>query len=196
MREPLMLTRTSPPVELPIGLGEIRAHLRLEDDGVEEEAAAMAAVRAATETCESSTRRALITQEWSLFRDRWPPDRAIVLPRPPLQAVVEVTLFDGADQATPWPADNYLVDTASTPGRLVLRNGRAVPAPGRAVQGISIRFTAGYGDHAAAVPEALRAGILRLATYLFEHRGDTATADPIIGSGAASLWRPFLVPLL
>lgn len=196
MRNALMLTRTIPPAALPVGLDEIRTQLRLEDDRIEEEAAAMAAVRGAVEMCESRTRRALITQEWTLFLDRWPRRRVVDLPRPPLQAVVEVVLFDQADQPTSWPADNYLVDKASTPGRLSLRGGRAAPSPGRSAQGISIRFMGGYGDDPASVPEAMRAGILRLATFLFEHRGDTSTGDPVTASGAAALWQPFIVPLL
>lgn len=196
MRNALMLRQTAAPAELPVGIEEVRAQLRLEQDRIEEEAIAMAAVRTAVETCESRTRRALITQEWSLFLDRWPRSRIVELPRPPLQSIVEVTLIDEADVASPWAADTYLVDTASTPGRLILRGGRTRPSPGRSAQGVSIRFTAGYGDYAATVPEAIRAGILRLATFLFEQRGDTPAGDPASDSGAAALWQPFVVPRL
>ncbi|MFQ5774189.1 MAG: hypothetical protein ACE5GS_06715 [Kiloniellaceae bacterium] len=216
MREPLRLALTTAPARLPVGLDEIKAQLRLEDDQTAEDAVAMGVVRTAVEACEDFTARALITQTWTLFRDRWPgargdawpreglsqgverrgAGRALSLPRPPLQAIVHVKTFDENDVEAVWPTANYFADTASEPGRLVARTGRTLPTPGRAANGIEVRFVAGYGGDAADVPEPLRQGVLRLAAYLFENRGDRAVETAVHGSGAAALWQPFKVQRL
>lgn len=216
MREPLKLILTTPPVRLPVELNELRAQLRLDDDQTLEDAVLVANLRAAAEACERFTRRALITQTWSLFRDAWPcdgddadlregwsegvlsgrPARALALPRPPLQSVVHVKTFAKDDTETVWPAGNYFVDAAGLPGRLVARSGQAFPAPGRAANGIEVRFVAGHGDTPGDVPEQLRQGILRLSVYLYEHRGDAASDAAVVASGTASLWRPLVVSRL
>ena len=213
MREPLRLTLTAAPARLPVELGEVRAQLRLDDDQTIEDALVAGIVRAAVEACECFTGRALITQTWTLVRDRWPggsddvpiseglvegPDiqpsvRALMLPRPPLRSVTHVKTFDENDAESTWPPANYLVDTASQPGRLVARTGRAFPTPGRAANGIEVLFVAGQGDAPGDVPMALRHGLLQLAAHMFEHRGDGASDTALNASGAAALWQPFVV---
>ena len=216
MREPLKLVLETPAQRLPLELNELRAALRLDDDQTLEDAVLLADLRAATAACERFTRRALITQTWSLYRDAWPLEddgaglregwsegalretgaRALALPRPPLQAVVHVKTFAEDDSETLWPAGNYFVDSAGLPGRLVARSGQVFPAPGRAANGIEVRFRAGHGDTPGEVPEPLRQGILRLAAHLFEHRGDAMTEAAAAASGAAALWQPFVVARL
>jgi uncharacterized phiE125 gp8 family phage protein len=195
MREPLRLTLTTPPARLPVELNELRAQLRLDDDQVLEDALLAANLRSAVQACESFTGRAVMTQTWTLFRDAWPA-HALTLPRPPLRSVVHVKTYSESDTESLWAAENYIVDTASLPGRLIARVGQVFPVPGRAANGIEVRFTAGHGDTPMEVPEQLRQGILRLATHLFENRGDIDLGDVIATSGAAALWRPFVVARL
>jgi len=215
MREPLKLLLTSAPVRLPVGLDEIRAHLRLDDGAVAEDAAVMGMVRAAVGACERFTGRALISQSWALFLDHWPaahddgplgegwsrgPDtvtavRTLNLPKPPLRSIAQIKTFDESDNAIVWPGANYFVDTASAPGRVAARTGQTFPQPGRATNGIEIDFVAGYGDDPGTVPEDLRQGILRLAAHMFEHRGD-GVAAAVRGAGAAALWQPYKVQSL
>lgn len=216
MREPLRLTLTTEPAELPVGLNEIKAQLRLDDDQILEDALVMGHLRAAVGACERVTGRALITQTWTLFRDRWPlapgdddlregvhegvehrgVARALELPKPRLQSVVHVKTFDEDDAETVWPTANYFADTASEPGRLVARTGQTFPAPGRAANGIEVRFVAGYGSGFADVPQPLRQGIVQLAAFLFENRGDAVSEAAILDSGAAGLWQPYTVARL
>ncbi len=157
MREPLRLTLVTPPTELPLTLGEVKAQLRLDEDQTAEDALLLGHLRAATGLCESFTGRALITQTWALLRDAWPgaagsgnlcenlreglhegverqgAARALPLPKAPLQSVVHVKTFDENDTETLWPAADYIVDTASEPGASSRERARLFPHP-RALQ--------------------------------------------------------------
>jgi len=201
MPEPLRLILTAPATAEPVTLAEAKAFLRvdLSDDDV----LIAGLITAAREACERFTRRALITQTWTLFRDEWPP-AAIEMPRPPLRSVVHVKTYDDADAATVWPASAYYVDTASEPGRLIARTGAALPVPTRAAAGIEVRFVAGYApdesgsptDPAGNVPASLIEGIKRLVVHLYESRGDCGIDEAAALSGAAPLWRPYQVARL
>ena len=213
MREPLRLTLTTAPVGPPVGLAEVKATLRLDDDQVLEDALVAGLIRSAAAACEAFTGRALITQTWTLHRDAWPGEsresplregwregssspptpRYLELPKPPLQSIVHVKTFDDADAETTWPAANYFADTASLPGRLVARVGQVFPAPTRAANGIELQFVAGYGSDPSDLPESLRQGILQMIAHLFENRGEAAPETALHASGAAALWRPYRI---
>lgn len=216
MAQPLRLVTTQPPAVEPLTLAEAKAHLRLEL--ADDDALVTALIQTAREACERYTGRALVERTLTLFLDAWPAAEAtlhegwregaliergrrwIALPRPPLRAVESVTLYDDADQGAAWPADGYFVDTASEPGRLVVRSGVALPGGTRAANGIEILYRAGYppddsgspSDPRAGIPQALRDGMKRLVAQLYEARGETAeqASGP---SGAEALWAPFRV---
>jgi uncharacterized phiE125 gp8 family phage protein len=54
---------------------------------------------------------------------------------------------------------------------------------------ISIQYTAGM----ATIPAAIKSGIMMLAAYLYDHRGDCDADGGIKKSGAAMLLRPYRV---
>jgi uncharacterized phiE125 gp8 family phage protein len=114
----------------------------------------------------------------------------IALPRPPLVAVTEVRAYDASDAATVIDPASYYVDTASRPGRLVLRAGTLWPASLRAVDALAIDFTAGFGDAAHTVPQALRQGLLAHVAQLYAQRGDGPATAP---AAALALYAPFRV---
>lgn len=213
MPEPLRLTLVVAPAVLPVSLNEAKAHLRIEDDQITDDALITGQIATAVEACERYTGRALISQTWTLHRDDWPTDwhsahgsdwtgiregaiselrsaaRWLEIPRPPLQQVIHVKTYDEEDGAIVLAASDYFVDTATEPGRIVLRSGAAVPAITRAANGLEIQFIAGYGDDPQDVPEQLRLGILQLIAGLNENRGDCPIGALIERSGAAGLWR-------
>jgi uncharacterized phiE125 gp8 family phage protein len=164
----------------PVTLDEAKAHLRVTDDA--EDAYIAGLIKTAREAVESFTGRTLIAQSWVLQIDAWPRDACwpwIDLPRPPLIAVTGVTVYDAAGAPTLWDPADYGVDKNAAPARLYRAPGAAWPEPGRPVAGIEIAFTAGYGDSGAAVPAALRQGLLLQLAHLFENR------EPAAFSGAA-----------
>jgi uncharacterized phiE125 gp8 family phage protein len=55
---------------------------------------------------------------------------------------------------------------------------------------VAVRFTAGLAPDWAALPEALRHGVLRLAAHQYRQReGDQQSALP--PAAVAALWRPW-----
>lgn len=167
----------APAVE-PVGLEEAAEHLRL--DSLEESAWLRRAIATARRHAEQFTGRALITQTLEAARDTWP-GRSFVLPRPPLQAVTWIKWWNEAGQEATFSPANYVVDTRPTPGRVVLKLGVAWPGDAlREANGFVVRYTAGYGEEGAAVPEEARSAILMLVGHLYENREATTAAGGVM----------------
>lgn len=112
----------------------------------------------------------------------------IELPRWPLQSLTSITFFDDEDNGTVVPAATYYVDTATRPGRAVLRYGEVWPTVVlRPAAGIVAEFVAGYGDAAADVPEPLKEAVRLMVAFLFEHRGACDAPSAYTKSGAKTL---------
>lgn len=180
-----LLVQEGPAVE-PLTLAEAKAHLRL--DGAEEDAVVSACIVAARQACESYTGLSLITQSWQLYLDRWPLG-AVLLPRPPVQAVTEVAVLDAAGGRQVLEPERYLLDRAAGPARLMRRGPWSWPQPGRPLGGIEITYRAGFGDSWNHVPAALRQGMLLTVAHFFERREGEAGLPPAI----AALWQPYRV---
>ena len=210
--EPIRLTLSTPPAKLPVTMDEVRAHLRIDATDIDEEAPMAADLRAATNQAELYLSQSLITQTWTLFRDSWPTTarskgdawwdgvrqgaisslfsggREMELPKWPLISVTHIKTYDDDDTATTFAASKYFVDTTSRPGRIVLREAAAAPAPTRVANGVEVQYVAGYGPDYADVPEDIRQGILRMIAYLYENRGECSEDQAMDKSGAAVLW--------
>lgn len=205
MRESLKLRQIAAPQQLPVSLGEARAQLRLDEDASEEDAVLASMLHSAVGHAEAWTGRALITQRFELFLDHLPARalggagadfavqrKAIFLPRPPLQAVIALSVFDVQGVETAIAASAYFIDAAGAPGRLIL-DGSLLPGALRAANAIRIEFDAGYGDDPQSVPEDLQQGILQLTAHLFENRGACGLEDAAKLSRATGLFAPFRV---
>lgn len=200
------LIETAPPGAEPLTLEEVKLHLRLTHD--HEDTLLTSLIMTARMICEADTGLALITRGYSLWLDCWPTTArrdwwdgvregiaagtgdTIFLPRPPLVAVSTVLLYAENDTSTVFSAENYHTDTIRKPGRIVLRSGISPPAAGRSVNGIEIRYTAGFGATPQSVPSALRQGMLQMIAHLYRQRGD-APETALHTSGAAALFQPF-----
>lgn len=199
---------TGPVVE-PVSLSEAKMHLRIDDaspDTTPDDLLISALIVASRRWAEDFQNRAYITQEWDLFLDRFPRyERYIEIPRAPLQAIASLSYFDGATTqmisfldpsgtALMETAD-YIVDTASDPGRLCLKHGSSWPVATRQAKAVQIRFLAGYGDAASDVPQEFRAAILLKLTNLYENRGDTDPNENYDRAAKAILWLRRSVPI-
>lgn len=167
----MAVTVVIPPTREPVdieGADGAKAHLRV--DGIDEDGQISAIITAAREFCEDFQARAFVTQTLELTLDAWPAGSCIKIPRPPLQSVVSVTYTDKDGVDATWDPSNYVVDAKSQPGRIALAYGKSWPSVTlQPVNGVTIRYVAGYGD-AAKVPKKIRQAMLLLVGHWNEHR--------------------------
>jgi len=165
----------TPPLVEPVTLAEFKGHAKI--DETTDDALCSALLKAAREWCEQFTRRAFIAQTWVVGVSQMPVGNAITLPRGPVLSILDVKLFDDADNATIWPALNYYAALASHPARLVLRTGASWPVLMRTANAMQISYVAGYGVAAGDVPEAIRLAIKQLALHWYEYRGEALASS-------------------
>jgi len=200
------LIETASPGAEPVTLEEVKLHLRITHD--HEDTLLSSLIMTARLICEADTGLALITRAYSLWLDSWPsaPQRewwdgvregiaagggeTVFLPRPPLIAVSAILIYADNGASGALDPENYHTDTIRKPGRIVLRYGVSAPVPGRSVNGIEIRYTAGFGATPHSIPAPLRQGMLQMIAHLYRLRGD-APETALHASGAAALFRPF-----
>jgi uncharacterized phiE125 gp8 family phage protein len=180
----------TPPAVEPVTLEEAKAHLKV--DTAYDDALITALIAAARARAEWHTGRAFVTQSWVLWLDGWPHGNCVEIPLPPLQAVTSLTTYASDDAATVLDASLFQVDIASSPARVTLKSP-AIVANTRKLNAIAIAFTAGYGDAAADVPQAIRTAILEMIAELYTNRGDLDSAPPTI---ARTMLAPYRVPKL
>lgn len=169
---------TTPPASEPVTLAQAKAHLRV--DFTDDDALIGVLIQAAREHCEEILGRALMAQTVEAVLDEEPGD-VIVLPRPPLISVRSIKFYDVDNVATLVDPSEYLVDTHSEPGRIVLADEGEWPdvdlRPGNAVV---IEFDAGYGDDETDVPSKFRQAMLLLIGHWYTHREEVS-----VGGGSA-----------
>ncbi|MCO5063121.1 MAG: head-tail connector protein [Rhizobiaceae bacterium] len=166
-----LIRMTGPEVE-PVTLAELKQYLRLSHSSEDELLAGL--LRAAREDVERVTGLALIEQGWRLVMDRPMTGGMILLPRHPVREVVSVTLYaqDGTPQIL--DAGAYQTDTLSRPARILL----AEQAGGlRAMNGVEVEFTCGFGEAGPDVPDLLRRAITHLAAHWYEFRTSFGPSD-------------------
>jgi uncharacterized phiE125 gp8 family phage protein len=185
----MALVLTSGPATEPVTVAEAKAHLRI--DGTAEDVLIASLILTSRLHIEAALGLALVTQSWKLLLDRWPKEH-VPLPLYPAQSVASVKVYAADGTPTTIAAGDYLVDTASRPGRLVA-NGVSWPAPGKAAGGIEIAFTAGYGAAATDVPAPIRQALLLLVAHWYEHRDpiEIGTDSTIIPAAVSELLKPY-----
>lgn len=171
----MILKQVAYPAEYPVTLEEAKAHLRV--DGTDEDEYINDLIKVANAACELEARRAFITQTFDLFLDAWPDECWIKIPRPPLQSVTSVSYTDYTGATTTLVENtDYLADTNSEPGRIILPYAKywptAILQPGPSIK---VRFVAGYGT-ALSVPEIYKHAIKLTVGHLFENREEVVVA--------------------
>ena len=158
--------QTNPPVAEPLTLAEVKAHLRL--DGADEDALLASLIRTAREHLERETGLCLIAQGWRLYLDGWPKDGVIAILKSLVQAIQSVTVYDSDGAPVEVSLEDHLLDGQARPARLWLRHP---PAPGQALNGIEIDFSAGFGEAATDVPDTLKRAVTIHVAHMFAFRG-------------------------
>jgi uncharacterized phiE125 gp8 family phage protein len=146
----------TPPAAEPVSLAEAKHHLRVDFD--EDDALIQALICAARQAAEMLTQRQLVTARWRMVLDSFPgsalmgvpagqtfslPGHAILIPKSPLQSVVEIRYLDMAGAWQAMPAANYTVDSACEPARITPVFGQIWPVSLPQIGAVSVVFDAG-----------------------------------------------------
>lgn len=165
-----------------VSVDEAKALLRVA--GSEEDALIAGMIRSATDLCEAFCGRLWIARPVTELLDGsgfgapgWRRLDAF-----PVRSIggVERVLADGGTE--PLPVESYAVDVDAS-GAGWVRIG--LPEGGQ----IRVTLSAGEAADWNGVPEAVRAGIVRLAAHLYTFRD--AASDPGPPAAVSALWRPW-----
>ena len=164
------LTLITSPSGEPILIDEMKDHLRISIDDDDKDVERI--TRVARRWCEKMQNRSYMTQTWDLYYDDFP-STPFELPRAPLQSVTHIKYFDTDDAETTVGSTTYRIDVFGFAGRVNLKDGEVWPNPTlRTLNGVVVRFQAGYGNR-ASVPEEVTQAIKLMAGHFYEHREET-----------------------
>ena len=166
---------------LPVSLAQMRDWLRLGGDT--EDAVLLRLIGSAQDVCEAFTGQYVMVRE-ARWRGQLSGGRTVTLPVRPVVAVDSVTVRRGQDAPVVLGPSQYHV---------------RIEADGRARVRLDVLFgpieaeivyRAGLAALAAAVPEGLRHGMIRMVQHLYESR-DVPTLSPHPPASVAGLWQPW-----
>jgi uncharacterized phiE125 gp8 family phage protein len=185
---------TAPAAE-PVSTSEAKSHLRV--DTTADDTYIGTLITVARQNVESHLRRALISQTWEVVLDAFPAG-VIRLPKPPLASVTSIKYTDDEGNESTYSSDNYVVDSDTEPGRVVLKSGQTWPAVTlAAANGVRVRYVAGYGAAGSNVPQAIRQAILLVIGSLYENREDVLVAQGVsigvLPFGVVALLAPYRI---
>lgn len=167
----------TPPTAEPIEVADAKDQLRLvvsDDDSYVE-----GLISVAREYVENFTERALLTQTWDVYLDKFPCHQHIELPLPPLQSVTSLKYLDGSGVEQTMDPMLYTVDAVSTPARIMLKPNAFWPLTYVGPNSVIIRMVCGYAD-AASIPATIKHAIKFLVSHFYENR-----APIVITTGVA-----------
>lgn len=185
---------TGPATE-PIELEEAKKHLNVDFDDDDELIDAM--LKAARQSAEQFTGRALIDQTWDVFLDEFPGVEFLDIKIAPAPVIEVLSVGYGTNYETVIDPAIYIVDKAKAPGRLGLTVGGSWPTVTKAANAIRVRFRAGYVDSETSpvtgeVPYDIRAAILLTLGALYANRENIVIGQTpsLLPWGAEQLLRP------
>jgi uncharacterized phiE125 gp8 family phage protein len=164
------LKRTTAPVVEPVSLADAKSHCRVDSNA--DDALIVGYIQTARELVEDYLDRSLVTQQYVMRLDSFPPE--IELPRPPMSATetaVTVTYTVSTGETVTLPPTEYRVDRDATPGRIrTLYNG-SWPSHLLDTNSVTATWWAGYGS-SADVPQRVKSAMLMTILALYDGRGD------------------------
>lgn len=185
----MALKLISPPAIEPLSLGEVKEYLRL--DGYDTDLTVHSLIKAGRDYCEKFQNRVYITQTWDLVLDTFP-ILPLKIPISPLQSLISISYKDKDGNETTIDPNDYIVDTYSDPGRVIFSYGKTWPSVTLyPINGVKIRFKAGYGDTEEAVPESVKQAIKIYVAHRYENP-ETQDVPSVVDS---LLWPDRAVPI-
>lgn len=164
-----------PPVNLPVTLATVKEWLKLDSTDTSQDALLTLLIESATLCAQDISDRILITTTFLTYRNSF--RSSIELRRSVFQSLVS---FKYTVSSTLTDVDSSLFYTTFEKdfSKIILKVNSEYPTDGDDIlQGIQIKFKAGYGDDPANVPSNLRLAILNHLTAFYENRGDCDLAS-------------------
>ena len=158
---------TDPTVE-PVTWAEMKFQLNIDDDADQTDVERM--IEAARIYFEDRTGRALISQTWKLYLEKFPSE--IELPRNPVQTTgLAITYIDSAGVTTIWSSDEYQVDDKAEPAQIKPVYGYTWPiVQYNTYKAVTVAWIAGHCAAAKDVPAVYKQAIHLLVAHLYTHR--------------------------
>jgi len=182
---PTRIVQLEKPREEPLTLKEVRTFGRIEHNV--EDSLLDSLIVAARQACESYTNRSIINQQWEMSFNYFPWGVDIPLRRGPVTSIDEISYTDVDGQFHIVDPDHYFLTDENLHGRIVLKYGLIWETPVlEYINGLNVKFTAGYGDHHFDVPELLRLGMQQYCLNLYEMRD-----DDVLSMGVKQKWDPY-----
>lgn len=173
--------------DLPVSVATMRDWLRLGAGDAEDELLAVL-IGAAAGLCEAFTGRWLMVRAGEWRGRLWAGGRGACLPVVPVVAVDAVSMRVGGVETRLDAADYGVV--IDRDGAATLRLLR-----GFGICDLVVRYRAGMAETQAALPDALRHGVIRMVQHLYETR-DAAAGAGMPPAAVAALWQPWRMVML
>jgi uncharacterized phiE125 gp8 family phage protein len=183
----------APDIE-PVTLEDARAHLRIDDDLTKDDDYIEQLITTARRRAENQTRRALITQRWSIYLSAFPSGISWRLPIAPVQSIAAVRYYDADNAEQTMPADRYALDQSTLMPRLRIVSPHAWPIAYVREDAVEIELVAGYGDDPEDVPQEIRHWILCAVAQMYEYRSLSDAKEPAALGFLDALLDPYLIP--
>lgn len=158
-----LLVQATAPTGFAVSKDDVKANARI--DHADHDALIDRLIKSATNYIEDQTGRKLISQNWKYFMDRSPSSRLIALPLAPVQSLEEISYIDVAGIKQTAATAGFNLYASTDDAWIEPIAGTSWPATQCRPDALSITFKAGYGDTAAAIPEALRQAIILLVCH-------------------------------
>ena len=163
------LITITPPDSEPVSVDDVKLSARVDAETFDDQLALLLipAIRA---EAEHRLGRRLITQTVELVLDAFPAGE-IDLRLPSVQSVTSIKYLDTAGAEQTFANTNYSLDTAASPGRVLLDTDAAWPATADVPNAVRVRYVVGYGDDDASVPANIRLWITAMVVQALDNPG-------------------------
>lgn len=182
---PVLVT---PATATAISLGDVKTHLRIDEDDTAHDAILQPLTDAAIAEFEDVTGRALMLSTWDYWLEEWKGD-CIDLPKGQLSSVTYLKYYTRAGVETTFSTDYYEVDDIE--GSIELKCGYYWPSVElRVSKPIVARFIAGWASP-QVLPADIRAALLFRVQQNFEPQRNQTEYDRLnaIWDGTVARWR-------
>ena len=149
---------------------------------------------AVRECFETQTRRALITQTWTMTMAGCPSAGFIEIPKLNLQSITTIKYIDEDGNQQTWSDSLYEVDITSDPGRVQPIEDETYPSTQATLGAVEIKFIAGYGDAGTDINQTLILAMLLTFGHFYQNRESIVigTIAQEVPQTAKDMIKPFI----